>query len=139
MTNIVNLDAYFEEVDLLKQQINKQVSYITENIQHFNCDPNVKKFLQLATNNCILLCKGNIQRLHELIHSEKLNLQNLKVGSKIDVQTFFNHTKCQLIEDLDDNKHLLLIYYTSTASPSTKLAIFYNDEHVVTNIQIKLS
>ena len=73
MSNIVNLDAYFEEVDLLKQQINKQVSYITENIQHFNCDPNVKKFLQLATNNCILLCKGSIRRLHELIHSKKLN------------------------------------------------------------------
>lgn len=138
MPNIINLDAYFEEVDLLKQQINKQAYYITENIQHFNCDPNVKNFLQLATNNCILLCKGSIQRLHELIHSEKLNLQNLKVGSKIDIQTFFNHTKCQLIEDVDNNKHLLLIYYTSTASPSTQLAIFYNDEHVVTNIQIKL-
>lgn len=138
MANIVNLDAYFEEVDLLKQQINKQVSYITENIQQFNCDPNVKKFLQLATSNCILLCKGSIQRLYELIHSEKLNLQNLKVGSKIDVQTFFNHTKCQLIDDVDDNKHLLLIYYTSTASPSTQLAIFYNDNHVVTHIQTKL-
>lgn len=138
MDNIVNLDTYFEEVDLLKQQINKQVSYITENIQHFKCDANVKKFLQLATNNCILLCKGSIQRLYELIHSEKLNLQNLKVGSKIDVQTFFNNTKCQLIEDVSDNKHLLLIYYTSTASPSTQLAIFYNDDHVVTNIQTKL-
>ena len=138
MTNIVNLDPYFEEVDLLKQQINKQVSYINENIHHFNCDPNVKKFLQLATNNCILLCKGSLQRLHKLIHSEKLNLQNLKVGSKIDVQTFFNNTKCQLIEDVDDNKHLLLIYYTSTAAPSTQLAIFYNDDHVVINIQTKL-
>lgn len=94
--------------------------------------------VQRATYNCILLCKGNIKRLHELIHSEKLNLQNLKIGSKIDVQTFFNHTKCQLIEDVDDNKHLLLIYYTSTASPSAKLAIFYNDNHVVTNIQTKL-
>lgn len=138
MTNIINLDAYFEEVDLLKQKINKQVSYITENIQHFNCDPNVKKFLQLATNNCILLCKGSTQRLHKLIHSEKLNLQNLKVGSKIDVQTFFNNTKCQLIKDVDDNKHLLLIYYTSTSLPSTQLAIFYNDDHVVTHIQTKL-
>lgn len=138
MTNTVNLDAYFEEIDLLKQQIEKQVERINENIQQFNCDPNVKKFLQLATSNCILLCKGNIRRLHELIHSEKLNLQNLKIGSKIDVQTFFNKTKCQLIEDVDDNEHLLLIYYTSTASPSTQLAIFYNDNHVVTKIQTKL-
>lgn len=138
MADIINLDAYFEEVGLLKQQINKQAYYITENIQHFNCNPNVKKFLQLATNNCILLCKGSIQRLHELIHSEKLNLQNLKIGSKIDVQTFLNHTKCQFIEDLNENEHLLLIYYTSSATPSTKLAIFYNDDHVVTNIQTKL-
>lgn len=136
MANIVNLDAYFEEVDLLKQQINKQVSYITENIQHFKCDANVKKFLQLATNNCILLCKGNIQRLHELIHSEKLNLQNLKIGSKIDVQTFFNHTKCQLIKNVHENEHMLTIYYTSTSSPSSKLAIFYNDDHFVTRIKI---
>ena len=138
MTDIINLDAYFQEVELLKQEIEKQVNHINENIQQFNCDPNVKKFLQLAISNDILLCKGNIKRLHELIHSEKLNLQNLKIGSKIDVQTFFNHTKCQLIEDLDDNKHLLLIYYTSTTSPSTQLAIFYNDDHVVTNIQTKL-
>ena len=138
MTNIVNLDAYFQEINLLKQEIEKQVNRINENIQQFNCDPNVKKFLQLATNNCILLCKANIQRLHELIHSEKLNLQNLKIGSKIDVQTFFNNTKCQLIEDLNDNEHLLLIYYTSSATPSTQLAIFYNDDHVVTNIQTKL-
>jgi hypothetical protein len=137
MTNIINLDAYFEEVDLLKQEIEKQVNRINENIQQFNCDPNVKKFLQLATSNGILLCKANIQRLHELIHSEKLNLQNLNVGSKIDVQTLFNHTKSKLIEGVDDNKHLLLIYYTATTSPSTKLAIFYNDDHVVTNIQIK--
>ena len=36
MANIVNLDAYFEEVDLLKQQINKQVFYITENIATCN-------------------------------------------------------------------------------------------------------
>lgn len=138
MSNIINLDAYFEEIDLLKQEIEKQVNRINENIQQFNCDPNIKKFLQLATSNCILLCKGNIKRLHELIHSEKLNLQNLKIGSKIDIQTFFNHTKCQLIEDLNDNEHLLLIYYTSSATPSTQLAIFYNDDHVVTNIQTKL-
>lgn len=138
MTNIVNLDTYFEEIDLLKQEIEKQVNRINENIQQFNCDPNVKKFLQLATSNGILLCKANIQRLHELIHSEKLNLQNLKIGSKIDVQTFFNNTKCQLIEDLNDNEHLLLIYYTSSATPSTQLAIFYNDDHVVTNIRTKL-
>ena len=138
MANIVNLDTYFEEVDLLKQQINKQVSRITENIQQFNCDPNVKKFLQIATNNCILLCKGNIQRLHELIHSEKLNLQNLKIGSKIDVQTFLNHTKCQLIKDVYKNEHMLTIYYTSTNSPSSRLAIFYNEEHFVTRIEIKL-
>lgn len=138
MTNIVNLDTYFQEVDLLKQEIEKQVNRINENIQQFNCDPNVKKFLQLATSNGILLCKGNIKRLHELIHSEKLNLQNLNIGSKVDVQTFLNHTKCQFIEDLNDNEHLLLIYYTSSATPSTQLAIFYNDDHVVTNIQTKL-
>lgn len=138
MSNIVNLDVYFQEVDLLKQEIEKQVNHINENIQQFKCDPNVKKFLQLATNNCILLCKGNIQRIHKLIHSEKLNLQNLKIGSKIDVQTFLNHTKCQFIEDLNENEHLLLIYYTSSSTPSTKLAIFYNDDHVVTHIQTKL-
>ena len=138
MANITNLDAYFEEIDLLKQQIDKQVSYITQNIQHFNCDPNVKKFLQLATNNCILLCRGNIQRLHELIQSEKLNLQNLKIGSKIDTQTFLSHTKCQLIKNVYENEHMLTIYYTSTNSPSSRLAIFYNEEHVVTRIEIKL-
>lgn len=138
MTNIVNLDAYFEEIDLLKQEIEKQVNRINENIQKFNCDLNVKKFLQLATNNCILLCKGNSQRLHELIHSKKLNLQNLNVGSKVDVQTFFNHTKCQLIEDVNDNEHLLLVYYTSSATPSTQLAIFYNDNHFATRIENKL-
>lgn len=74
MSNITKLDAYFEEIDLLKQQINKQVSRITENIQHFKCDPNVKTFLRLATYNCILYDKGDMQELYDLIHSEKLNL-----------------------------------------------------------------
>lgn len=138
MADIINLDAYFEEVNLLKQQINKQVSKITENIQHFKCDPSVKTFLRRATYNCILYDKGDIQELRDLIHSEKLNLQNLKVGSKINIQTFLNHTECSILEDIDENEHMLLIDYATTAAPLSQLAIFYDDNHVVTHIQTKL-
>lgn len=138
MANIDNLDAYFEKVDLLKQQINKQVSRITENIQHFKCDPSVKTFLRRATYNCILYDKGDIQELYDLIHSEKLNLQNLNVGSKINLQTFLNHTECSILEDIDENEHMLLIEYATTAVPVSQLAIFYNDNHIVTHIQTKL-
>lgn len=138
MANIINLDAYFEEVDLLKQQINKQISRITENIQQFNCDPNVKTFLRRATYNCILYDKGDIQELYDLIHSEKLNLQNLNVGSKINIQTFLNNTECSILEDIDENEHMLLIDYVTTAVPLSQLAIFYDDNHVVTHIQTKL-
>lgn len=138
MATIINLDAYFEEVDLLKQQINKQVSRITENIQHFKCDPSIKTFLRRATYNCILYDKGDIQELRDLIHSEKLNLQNLNVGSKINIQTFLNNTECSILEDIDENEHMLLIDYATTAVPLSQLAIFYDDNHVVTHIQTKL-
>lgn len=138
MNNIINLDTYFEEVNLLKQQINKQVSRITDNIQQFDCDSNVKDFLRRATYNCILYSKGDIQELYDLIHSEKINLQNLKVGSKLDIQTYLNHTECSILEDINENEHMLLIDYATTAVPLSQLAIFYNDDHVVTNIQTKL-
>lgn len=138
MANITNLDAYFEEIDLLKQQINKQVSYITENIQHFKCDPNIKTFLRRATYNSILYDKGDIQELYDLIHSEKLNLQNLNIGSKINIQNYLNNTECSILEDIDENEHMLLIYYATTAVPLSQLAIFYDDNHVVTHIQTKL-
>lgn len=138
MSNITKLDAYFEEVDLLKQQVNKQVSYITENIQHFKCDPNVKTFLRRATYNCILYDKGDMQELYDLIHSEKLNLQNLNVGTKINLQTYLNNTECHILDDVGENEHMLLIDYATTAVPLSQLAIFYNDNHIVTHIQTKL-
>lgn len=138
MANIINLDAYFKEVDLLKQQINKQVSRITENIQHFKCDPSVKTFLQRATYNCILYDKGDIQELYDLIHSEKLNLQNLNVGAKINLQTYLNNTECHILDDVGENEHMLLIGYATTDVPLSQLAIFYNDNHIVTHIQTKL-
>lgn len=138
MSNLTNLDVYFEEIDVLKQQINKQVSRIADNIQQFNCDPNVKDFLRRATYNCILFSKGDMQELHELIHSEKLSLQNLKVGSKLDIQTYHSHTNCLIFNDADENEHMLLIDYAKTERPQTQLAIFYNNNHVVTHIQVKL-
>lgn len=138
MANITNLDPYFEEIDSLKQQINKQVSRITENIQHFKCDPNVKTFLRRATYNSILYNKGDIQELYDLIHSEKLNLQNLNIGSKINIQNYLNNTKCSILENIDKNEHMLLIDYATTAVPLSQLAIFYNDNHVVTHMQVKL-
>lgn len=138
MANIVNLDAYFEEVELLKQQINKQVSRITDNIQQFNCDPDVKTFLRRATYNCLLHSEGDMQELRDLIHNEKVDLQNLKIGTKIDPQQFLNHTECSLFDDINEKEDMLLIIYAPDAIPLSQLAIFYNDKHIITKFSVKL-
>jgi hypothetical protein len=133
MTNkIKKLNQQIETIKSLKESISCQEREIKLGIATFQCSEKIKSFLFRATEYCVRNTSRELDVLDELLHSEDLNLQNLKEGSTINPKAFckFKYFKKTPNCQNKDETRLILKYKRG----NDEIHIIYNQNQVVTRI-----
>jgi len=129
---IQKLNQQIETIKSLKEKINHQEKEIKSTIDAFLCSDKLKHFLFRATEYYVRDSSREIDILNELLHSENLNLQNLKEGSTINVNAFckFKYCKKESKNFKKDETRLILKYKRG----KDEIHIICNQNQVVTRI-----
>ena len=133
MTNkIQKLNQQIEQIKSLNEAICYQEKEIKLAIDTFQCSEKIKRFLFRATEYYVRDASREIDVLDELLHSEDLNLQNLKEGSTINVNAFCKFKYCKKAsKNLNkDETRLILKFKRGTH----EIHIICNQNQVVTRI-----
>lgn len=133
MTNkIQKLNQQIEKIKSLKEELISQEEEIKSFIETFQCSAKIKSFLSRATEYYVEDASRETDILNELLHSEDLNLQNLKEGSTINVNAFCKFKYCKKsIKNLNKDETRLILKYKRG---NHEIHIICNQNQVVTRI-----
>lgn len=133
MTNkIKKLNQQIKQIKSLNEAICYQEKEIKLIIHTFQCSEKIKRFLFRATEYYVRDASKEIDVLDELLHSEDLNLQNLKEGSTINVNTFCKFKYCKKAsKNLNKDETRLILKYKRG---NHEIHIICNQNQVVTRI-----
>lgn len=138
MSSQIIFQELIEQTNELKKKIYQQAKQMNKQINTLNCDPTVKHFLKDAVDVCFVQTNclfGNIKVLSELLHSPKLNLQHLNIGSKIDIEKFLNCENTSLTINQGKNQRYLRVQSMVDDEYPTTLEINLDKNNCVTSFQ----